>query len=137
VGDDHGVLALQLVDRRGDARLELGERLGVRRRELPPLPGGDVTGIELVERAPRPVADVDLAPARVGRRAVEPERDRGLDRAREVGGQRARRQILEKRQQRGRLFEAERGQRRVGLPLQPVLGVPGRLAVADEQEAAQ
>ena len=39
--------------------------------------------------------------------------------------------------QRGHLLAPERGQRRIGLALQPVLGVPGRLAVADEQEAAQ
>ena len=137
MGDDDGVLAGQLVDGRSDACLELGERLGVRRGELPPLPGGDVAGIELVERAARPVADVDLAPARIGRRAVDPERDRGLDRTREVGGQRARRQVLEVRPQRGGLLEAEWRQRRVGLSLEPVLGVPGRLAVADEEEAAQ
>ena len=42
------------------------ERLGVGWRELAAPPGGDVVGIELVERVAGPVADVDLAPARVG-----------------------------------------------------------------------
>ena len=84
VGDDDRVLPPQLVDRGGDARLQLGERLGVRRRELPALPGGDVGRVELVERVAGPVADVDLAPAPVVGRAAEPERLRGLHRAREV-----------------------------------------------------
>ena len=120
---------------RGHARLQLGERLRAGRGELAALPGGDGLGVELVERVAGPVADVDLAPARVGRRSAEPERLRRLSRPRQVGGQRARRQPVEERKQRGRLLAAEGGQRRVGLALQAVLGVPGRLAVADQEKA--
>jgi len=137
VRDDDGVLPAQRVDGRRHPRLEPRPRLRAGRGELPAAPGGDLLRVELVERAARPLADVDLAPARVGRRAAEPERVRRLRRAREVGGERARREAVEERPQRGDLLAPERRQRRVGLALEPVLRVPGRLAVADQQQARQ
>jgi hypothetical protein len=62
---------------------------------------------------------------------------RGLARAGEVGRDRAvRRQPAHERRERLRLLAAALGQRRIGLPLHPPLGVPGRLTVADEDETS-
>ena len=125
---------MELVDRAGHAGLELPPRLG-RGSGSPRRQAATDSGSSSSTVKPAHGAHVDLAPALVGGRAGEPEQLGGLDRAGEVGGQPAVGDPVEERDERLGLLAPELGQRRVGLALQAVLGVPGRLAVADEQQA--
>src|SRR4051812_31631611 len=136
-GADHGPRAAgahQLVDRASPPRGELRPGLAARRVQRPAAPRRPRLVRELGDRPPGPLAEVDLAPARVAHRVGVAEQGRGLARAHEV----ARDHALEARQARPQLFgllAPDVGKRWIGLPLQAPLGVVGRLAVAYEDEA--
>src|SRR3954451_16322685 len=141
VADDHPRAAGgdELVDGVGDPGGELIPGLAVGRGARAAAPVRQLVGlrIDLRRRAPAPLADVDLPPAWVGPAGLEPEQRGGLPRAGEVGGDNPLARDLDPLDQR---LELERlpppglGQWRVELTLQPVLGVPGGLAMAHEDE---
>jgi hypothetical protein len=129
----------QRLERARDALGERRPRLAVRRRPrpAPPVRQAVALGVDLRRRAPAPRADVDLPPRRVEPLRRDAEQLGGLARPREVGADDALgrdREARDERRERARLRAAGVGEGRVELPLEPVLGVPGRLAVADEDE---
>jgi hypothetical protein len=130
----------ELLDRVADAGGEVVPGLAVGRRPRPATPVGQLVrlGVDLSGGAAAPRADVDLPPARVDALRLEPQQRGGLPGAREIGDDhplRSDAEPLDERPQLDSLRSPGVGQRRVELPLQAMLGVPGGLAVADEEEA--
>ena len=131
--DDH-VLAAQLVGRRRHAGLELLPRLApgsARRRCQAATDSGSSSST--VKPAHGPMS-ISRQRSSVGAPA-SPSSSAVCTRAREVGGEPRVGDAVEEGRERLGLLAPELGQRRVGLALQAMLGVPGRLAVADEQQA--
>jgi hypothetical protein len=128
----------QLVHRPGHARPEVLPRLAGRRLARPAAPVGQLLplGVDLRGHAAAPFADVDLAPALVEAARAQAQQLGGLARAAEVAAHDALvRQAVEDRCEGERLLAPAVRERRVELALEALLGVPGGLPVADEDQA--